>query len=82
MTAIDLIAPTLSRSQRAPVATAIRVGAETVVCASCGCRLTTRDAAQAAGVGGSRDWYHFSGAAGRDARGCAVACAEVAHRVG
>jgi hypothetical protein len=81
MTAIDLTAPTLSRAQRTPIATAIRVGAAAVVCASCGCRLTAREVGEG-GVGGARDWYHFAGPAGRDARGCAISCAEIPHRIG
>ena len=40
-----------------------------VTCAACGCRLAqTGDA-----------WFHFSPIAGRDARGCRVACADAAH---
>lgn len=40
-----------------------------VTCASCGCRLTTNGDA----------WFHFSPMAGRDARGCRIACADSAH---
>jgi hypothetical protein len=42
-----------------------------VTCSTCGCRLE-----QAAERGG---WVHFSPMAGRDARGCRVACADAAH---
>jgi len=44
-----------------------------VTCSSCGCRLdaTVDD--------GALSWYHFSPMAGRDARGCLVACADAAH---
>jgi hypothetical protein len=41
-----------------------------VTCASCGCRLErSTDGA----------WFHFAPIAGRDARGCRVACADSAH---
>jgi hypothetical protein len=43
-----------------------------VTCASCGCRLTRA-------TDGRRGWVHFSPMAGRDARGCRVACADAAH---
>lgn len=43
-----------------------------VVCASCGCRL------ERAAEGGQA-WFHFAPMAGRDARGCRVACADSAH---
>ena len=40
-----------------------------VTCAACGCRLSqTGDA-----------WFHFNPIAGRDARGCRIACADAAH---
>lgn len=43
-----------------------------VTCAACGCRLTqTGDA-----------WFHFNPLAGRDARGCRIACADAAHDAG
>ncbi len=49
-----------------------------VVCRACGCRLE--------GPGSATDadrlpnaWHHFEGLPGRDARGCRVACVEVAH---
>jgi hypothetical protein len=49
---------------------AVRGGQEgPVTCAACGCRLTvTGDA-----------WFHFNPLAGRDARGCRIACADAAH---
>jgi hypothetical protein len=44
-----------------------------VTCAVCGCRLTlSPDSAD-------ESWYHFSPIAGRDARGCVVACAALPH---
>ncbi len=43
-----------------------------VTCASCGCRLTRA-------TDGRQGWVHFSPIAGRDARGCRVACADSAH---
>jgi hypothetical protein len=50
-----------------------------VVCRSCGCRLE----APAAWLDGDRDanpgWHHFEGLPGRDARGCRVACVDLAH---
>jgi hypothetical protein len=45
-----------------------------VMCDTCGCRLEARAAAD-----GSPVWYHYAGAAGRDARGCAIACSVAAH---
>jgi len=42
-----------------------------VTCASCGCRLERAE--------GHGAWFHFSPMAGRDARGCKVACADSAH---
>jgi hypothetical protein len=81
MTAVDLIQATYSRGLGAPDASAIRIGAETVVCATCGCRLTTHDTVDDHGLVGDRSWYHFAGRAGYDARGCLVACSERAHRV-
>ena len=49
---------------------AVRGGQEApVTCAACGCRLAaTSDA-----------WFHFNPLAGRDARGCRIACADAAH---
>jgi hypothetical protein len=49
---------------------AVRDGASApVTCASCGCRLAQTGEA----------WFHFNPIAGRDARGCRVACADAAH---
>ncbi len=79
MTAINFQEPTYSRGLGAPTATATRGNGETVVCEACGCRLTTRDSADDTGFGGARSWHHFSGSAGRDARGCAVPCVDAAH---
>ncbi|HEY3522794.1 MAG TPA: hypothetical protein VGK63_03740 [Candidatus Limnocylindrales bacterium] len=42
-----------------------------VTCATCGCRLQADQE--------SESWYHFAGATGRDARGCAVDCVGAAH---
>jgi hypothetical protein len=42
-----------------------------VTCVSCGCRLEQR--------AGADGWFHFRGEAGRDARGCIIACADEAH---
>jgi hypothetical protein len=81
MTAIDLIQQAFTRGLGAPGAGATRVSDVTVVCDSCGCRLTTRESADDAGYRGPRRWFHFAGAAGHDARGCAVACVEAAHTV-
>jgi hypothetical protein len=81
MTAIDLFQTTYSRGLGSPAPTATRVSGETVVCDACGCRLTTRDSADDAGYTGARRWYHFAGSAGRDARGCAIACADTAHDI-
>jgi hypothetical protein len=44
-----------------------------VTCTACGCRL------QAVGVDGETQWFHFGPLAGRDARGCRVACVDDAH---
>ena len=64
-----MIEPTSSVLGR-PVA--VRDGrAAPVTCAACGCRL---------GEGSTPDaWYHFGRHGGRDAQGCLVACADVAH---
>jgi hypothetical protein len=43
-----------------------------VTCTSCGCRLERS-------ADGRGAWFHFSPMAGRDARGCKVACADSAH---
>jgi hypothetical protein len=77
MSAIESIQPSFSRGLGAS-AKAVRVNSDTVVCEACGCRLTTRDTADDVGFS-PRSWYHFGGSAGRDARGCAIACAEAAH---
>ena len=81
MTAIDLIPPTYSRGLGSPTATATRVTSATVVCETCGCRLTTRESADDAGFTGARSWFHFVGSDGRDARGCAVACVDASHKI-
>lgn len=81
MTAIDIIPPTYSRGSGTPAASATRIGADTVVCGACGCRLATRESADDAGFDGPRSWYHYAGAAGRDARGCTVSCVDVPHQV-
>lgn len=44
-----------------------------VTCSACGCRL------RAGGEDGATAWFHFNPLAGRDARGCRVACADAAH---
>jgi hypothetical protein len=44
-----------------------------VTCEACGCRL------DAVSSGGDTAWFHFRPMAGRDARGCRVACASSAH---
>ncbi|HXG40908.1 MAG TPA: hypothetical protein VNJ28_08195 [Candidatus Limnocylindrales bacterium] len=41
-----------------------------VTCAACGCRLQ---------AGSDGRWRHFAPMAGRDARGCRIACADLAH---
>lgn len=81
MTAIDITFPTYSRGHGAPAASATRIGADTVVCAACGCRLTIRESADDAGFDGARSLYHYTGAAGRDARGCTVTCVDAPHQV-
>ena len=68
---------TSEASRGGATAVATRVSAETVVCSTCGCRLTTRDVARDVSSGGA--WYHYEGQPGRDARGCAVACADAPH---
>jgi hypothetical protein len=77
MTAIDFVHPSYTRGLGTS-ARAIRISGDTVVCETCGCRLTMRDSADDAGFS-PRSWFHFTGAAGRDARGCAVSCADAAH---
>jgi hypothetical protein len=49
----------------------LRVGP--VTCTSCGCRL---ERGKSDGVSA---WFHFSPMGGRDARGCRVDCADLAH---
>ena len=44
-----------------------------VTCVSCGCRLTPLSDGEAGA------WVHFSPIAGRDARGCLVACVDLPH---
>ncbi|HTS14653.1 MAG TPA: hypothetical protein VMH24_03230 [Candidatus Sulfotelmatobacter sp.] len=44
-----------------------------VTCAVCGCRL------QGSTLAGETTWHHFSPMAGRDARGCRIACADAPH---
>ncbi len=46
-----------------------------VTCAACGCRLNS------AMAGNDIGWFHFNPIAGRDARGCRVACVDDAHDV-
>jgi len=58
----------------------VRAGAEgPVVCRTCGCRLE----APARWLDGDTEapsaWRHFEGLPSRDARGCRVACVELAH---
>jgi hypothetical protein len=81
MTALDLHS-SMSPNLRAPreIAVARRLETGTVVCDACGCRVTTRESVDDSGLRGDRTWWHFAGTAGRDARGCSVACVEVAHR--
>lgn len=43
-----------------------------VTCATCGCRLQAADENRSG-------WLHFNPLGGRDARGCRVACADLAH---
>ena len=45
-----------------------------VTCSACGCRLHPDDDAT-----GEPRWYHFGPLGGRDARGCRVPCADLAH---
>ena len=49
-----------------------------IVCAMCGCRLVAEERIQADGESAG-PWRHFEGQAGRDARGCRVDCAALAH---
>lgn len=67
-----MISPTIEAS-------AVRVAhGSAIVCRRCGCRLGPLD--NEPGPDGA--WYHFIGIAGRDARGCAVACVSLPHRLG
>ena len=64
-----MIEPT---SSAANLPLAVRDGrAAPVTCAACGCRLGE------ATISGA--WYHFGPTGGRDAQGCLVSCAELAH---
>jgi hypothetical protein len=47
-----------------------------VTCEACGCRL------EAVGRPDAAAWFHFGRGAGRDARGCRVACVDAAHDAG
>lgn len=62
-----------------PIAGYVRAGIEgPIVCGACGCRLEAPTAA----FDSERDstaWRHFEGLPGRDARGCRVACVDLAH---
>ena len=49
-----------------------------IVCAACGCRLVAEERSNG-GTQGLGPWRHFEGQAGRDARGCRIECADVAH---
>lgn len=79
MTSIDFLQASYSRGRGGASASASRGNGDTVVCDACGCRLTTRDSADDAGFAGTRRWFHYAGSAGRDARGCAVSCADAGH---
>jgi len=46
-----------------------------VTCRACGCRL------EAAGIDEAPAWFHFGRMAGRDARGCRIACVDAPHDV-
>jgi hypothetical protein len=55
---------------------AVRDGrAAPVTCAACGCRL------ERVGFVEQAAWFHFAPMGGRDARGCRVHCAELAHDI-
>jgi hypothetical protein len=58
------------REFRAPLAVRDGHGAP-VTCAACGCRLE--------GASDGATFRHFNPLAGRDARGCRVDCADLAH---
>jgi hypothetical protein len=44
-----------------------------VTCAACGCRL------QPVGSSDAAAYFHFGSLGGRDARGCRIDCADLAH---
>ena len=50
-----------------------------VVCGACGCRLEAPLNAAGADSSSADAWRHFEGLPGRDARGCRVACVDLAH---
>lgn len=78
MTALDIQASLSPHPHAArPGSHARRLASGTVVCAACGCRLTTRDSI----LGADGSWWHFAGRSGRDARGCTVDCVEAAHHL-
>jgi hypothetical protein len=53
---------------------AVRDGQLAVVtCAGCGCRL------ESGGLDVAEAWFHYGRGGGRDARGCRVACVDLAH---
>jgi hypothetical protein len=73
MTSIDLgISLVTHLRASASGASATRLPGGAVVCDACGCRLTDADGLA---------YRHYSGAPGRDARGCRVACVDQEHRV-
>ena len=49
-----------------------------IVCAVCGCRLVAEERLYADGESAG-PWRHFEGQPGRDARGCRIECAGMAH---
>jgi len=49
-----------------------------IVCAVCGCRLVVEERLHADGESAG-PWRHFEGQPGRDARGCRIDCAALAH---
>lgn len=51
----------------------LRADGGPVTCASCGCRL------QPVGPTDAAAFFHFGSMGGRDARGCRVECADLAH---
>ncbi len=50
-----------------------------VVCRTCGCRLEAPLIGSDMDGDLAGDWRHFEGLPGRDARGCRVACVDLAH---